>query len=54
MRSFLAEDFCVFMVMGRDNLVPGVNGFISGLLRELLHYCGLCGASGIDFHDVEV
>ena len=54
MHGFLTEDFCIFMVMGWDDLVPGANGFIGGLFRKLLHYSGLCSASGIDIHDVEV
>ena len=54
MRSFLAEDFRVFMVVGWDDLVPGTNGLVGGLFRELLCHSGFCDASRVNLCDAEV
>ena len=54
MCSFLAKDFCMFMVVSWDDLVPGSYGLVGSLFSELLHNGGLCGASRIDFHDAEI
>ena len=54
MRSFLTEDLGVFVIVGWDDLIPGLNCFIGGFLGELLHDSGLCSVHGIDFHDTEI
>ena len=53
MGGLLAKDLRMFVIMGWDNLVPGTNGFVSGLFCKLLCYSGLCSMSGV-VHDTEV
>ena len=52
--GFFAEDLCMFMIVGWDNLVPGVNCLVSGLLGELLRYRRLCDTGGVNFQDTEI
>ena len=54
MCCFFTEDLRVSMVVGWDDLVPGADSFVSGLLRKLLCHSGLSGTGRVDFHDAEV
>ena len=54
MHGFFAKDFCMFVIVRWDDLVPVLDGLVCGLFGELLRYCCLRSSSGDGFHDAEV